>query len=174
VNVATALHRIAKHPDRAGVRGDPRLQGLLGMAGDAVTTRESVAQPQELSRMAWSMSKLIVRDLPLLESLAAAAIRRCNAFGHQHLSNTAWSWSTLAVADAGPLLHAIASSALPKLTDFGAQALANTSWACARLRLEASPLMAALAAAAIPIITAGGDFRPQGIANTAWAFAKRL
>mmetsp|Transcript_60085 Transcript_60085/g.110493 ORF Transcript_60085/g.110493 Transcript_60085/m.110493 type:complete len:117 (-) Transcript_60085:12-362(-) len=54
------------------------------------------------------------------------------------------------------------------LREFGSQGLSNTAWAFASLLVLDSPLMAALAAAAMSISAA---FHAQEIMNTAWAFS---
>lgn len=65
VNVATALHRIAKSAHR-GIFRDPRMRAVLAKAEEVVTYSESLLQPQELASMAWAVSKLSCRDKTLI------------------------------------------------------------------------------------------------------------
>mmetsp|Transcript_73556 Transcript_73556/g.166709 ORF Transcript_73556/g.166709 Transcript_73556/m.166709 type:complete len:82 (+) Transcript_73556:314-559(+) len=64
VNVATALHRIAKQPDAASFRPSPLFAELLARAESAAL--KAAAQPQELASMSWAVAKLRVGHAPLL------------------------------------------------------------------------------------------------------------
>jgi len=57
------------------------------------------------------------------------------------------------------------------MSECSQQSLANTAWAFANLGMVDSPLLAAIASAAINIC---GEFVVQGISNLAWAFARCL
>merc|ERR1712032_33150 len=63
-----------------------------------------------------------------------SAIPTITHFEPQHLSNTAWAYSTLGICSQ-PLLDAIASSSIPTLSEFDGQALSNTAFAFAALEL---------------------------------------
>jgi len=63
-----------------------------------------VADPQAggsfgLASTAWSLSRLLMCDLPLIDSIASAAIRRLTQLTCQDLSNFAWAFATLISAD---------------------------------------------------------------------------
>jgi hypothetical protein len=51
---------------------------------------------QGLSNTAWSLSMLILSDVPLLDAIASAALRLLPQFLAQELSTTAWAFAKLA------------------------------------------------------------------------------
>lgn len=121
-----------------------------------------------MANTAWAFATLAVRDAPLLDAIASAAIKKLIELRAQNLSNTAWAFSALRVPPA-PLFSAIAAAARPRITsEFDLQGLANTLWAFSTLPLGDLPLLAAIAAAAIPTISAaapGLARRPCGAAG---------
>lgn len=125
------------------------------------------ASVQDMSSTAWSWSVLIMRFIPLMNSIAAQAIKRVHSFGAQELSNTPWSFATLAMV-IEPLFDAISASAIRKCSDFEHQNLSNTAWALARRIVSNQPLMHAIAAAASSKLS---EFGAQGIADMSWSFA---
>jgi len=123
--------------------------------------------PQEITNSAWSMSALLVADEPLLNSLAAEAIKKCGLCIHQDLSNPAWAFAKLSVRN-DPFLDAISSEAIKTISEYIHQDLSNTAWAFATLLVGDVPLLAAISAEARPKMS---ELGPQDLANTPWAFA---
>ena len=52
-----------------------------------------------LGNIAWAFTTLAIRDLPLLDAVAAEATQRMSHFNVQGMANTAW-----ALAKVGPLV----------------------------------------------------------------------
>jgi len=70
INIATALHRLARCPDRAaGVRLAPSILALLAPS-------PSQFGAQALANTAWSLATLHYSDAPCLDAIASAAITR--------------------------------------------------------------------------------------------------
>lgn len=107
-----------------------------------------------MSTLVWSCATLAVMFVPLLEAIAAQAIRKIKAFdAAQGLANTAWAFSKLGYSD-HPLRAALSSASIPKLTAFCPQGLANTAWSLSGLLLDALPLRQAISSASIRTISA--------------------
>lgn len=157
VNIATALHRIAKHRGAGVVRSDSKFRSLLLHAERITTTEETRIQPQELASIAWAVAKLGIRHVPLIAAIAASSIRRLRDFQPQHISNLAWACATLTIGHSRPLFASLAAQARPRITLFGSQALTNTSWSMAPLRFCDDPLIDSIASQAIPTIS---EFSP--------------
>lgn len=106
LQLVTALHRVARAPDGCEA---PRaaLRELLALVAASL----GQCGAQQLANSAWALAKLLIRDPPLRDSIASAAIGPMATFKAQELANTAWSMAKLAVAHL-PLLAAIASAAI--------------------------------------------------------------
>jgi len=108
VNIAAALHRVAKHSiTSCDIKQDVCFWHLLRYVEETLDVRDRHVQPQEIASMAWALSKLGFNHSPLLQSLSAPSLRRLKAFRPQHLSNPSWSISSLHYQHR-PLLHALA------------------------------------------------------------------
>lgn len=118
----------------------------------------------------WSIAKLALGNEPLLEALAAAAVRRITQAGPQGLSNTAWAFATCRFLHA-PLFEAISEAALATISQFAHQELSNTAWAFAELRMMHVPLMDAISAAAMPTISEVAVADPEEARRGAYALA---
>jgi len=106
--------------------------------------------------------------MPLLQSIASAAMPKIADFVPQGLANTLWAFSRLDFNDL-PLIRAISSAARSRIGEFSSQNLSNTAWALASMGSQDEPLLASIASSALQLIT---ELSPQDVSNTAWAFAK--
>mmetsp|Transcript_28017 Transcript_28017/g.93089 ORF Transcript_28017/g.93089 Transcript_28017/m.93089 type:complete len:870 (-) Transcript_28017:67-2676(-) len=127
---------------------------------------------QNLTNTAWSFATVRMRDAPLLEVLASAAVckmrqRQEEVAMPQELANMAWAFAKLSYRIA-PLWNAISAAALLTMSEFSAPNLSITAWSFASCMVSDCPLMAAIAA---PAITKIVDFQQQHLANIAWSFA---
>lgn len=87
----------------------PRLRGLLAAASEAWMPPGALhIEPREIASTAWAVARLPIADVPLLDSLAAAAIRPIGHFTPQDLGRTAWAFSRLQSADE-PLRDALSA-----------------------------------------------------------------
>jgi len=108
-----ALHRLAKVSTESP--GDPTDLVPESLVSAVVAM---VADPQAggsfgLASTAWSLSRLLMCDLPLIDAIASSAIRRLTQLTCQDLSNFAWAFATLILVDV-PFCNAISSEAIRK------------------------------------------------------------
>lgn len=125
--------------------------------------------PQRLARLAWAFSRRGMPHVPLSAALAAASRPTMTEFGVLEIEATAWASARWGCAATGPCISAISASSLAKIAEVAAQGLEESAWACSRLRVHNGPLMAAIAAQAIPRIQYSGP--ASSLANTAWSFS---
>lgn len=92
-----------------------------------------------------------MRDLPLMNALAAVARPKIAVLHPQNLSNTVWAFATLGVAHR-PLFEAISPAVMEMIGEFDLQGLANTLWAFASLVLANAPLLSVIASASMPTV----------------------
>jgi len=157
------------------------VETLLNAISAPAIPRISVFDGQGLANTAWAYAALYLRDEPLINAIAPAALCIISEFeATQNLSNLAWALAQLSMMHA-PLLDAISAESIPRSDEFSSQQLANTSWAFASLGCFNSPLSHAISAAAIKLIS---PFIPSGRAEDVcfgvdlrglgWAFAFAL
>ena len=180
VNVATALHRLAKcRPARSKGGG---MEALLCARTAAVLAGAENVTPRSLTSIAWAVGKLRLSDAPLLAALVAQASAQLargglDAFG---IANVAWALATLYTAATsattetvspqhGGLCDALAEAALARPQEFKPQELTNLLWAFATLKRRHARLFEALGEVATGRM---GEFTPQGLSQTVWAFSK--
>jgi len=173
VNLATALHRIAKHTKR--VHADPRTitatsewRLLLDLAVDRL--REF--NVQGISNAFWALATMKVgpQDEPaMFEALRQVTLTTASQFQPQGLANSAWACATLGWADPA-VVSTLAAVSKKHIALFNAQDLANTAWAFAALKHDDILLFSALAKAAVPYLDC---FKTQELSNIVWAFKSR-
>lgn len=134
---------------------------------------------EDISNSAWAAARLIELHAGferLLQGLWPQTLARLEAMSPQGLSNVAWAYATALLDPKAPeapqrrrlegLFGALAGAAERCAGRCKAQELANVAWAFARAAVEARPLFARLAAAAVL-----EEFTAQNLCNFAWAFA---
>mmetsp|Transcript_16551 Transcript_16551/g.58788 ORF Transcript_16551/g.58788 Transcript_16551/m.58788 type:complete len:443 (-) Transcript_16551:21-1349(-) len=170
VNLATALHRLARATKRSGGRKAQRREPRVDAIVDWATVRMSKKwRPRSLANACWSVVRIGGRDsaAALLAKVANEAPRRMRQFNAQELSNTAWAFAKWGF-DAPNLHAAIAEEAPKKIADFKAQELANIAWAYSRAGVEAPRLYAAASSEAMLKMD---HFNSQDLTNMVWAYA---
>jgi len=171
VNIATALHRLAKiardSNDKTKVLRDPRLSQLALKAQESI----SLFTPQQLSNSAWACATLSYYSNALLKCIENEALQKLDKFNSQDLTNTIWAYAKLNYKPK-LLMSGIASEALLKLHDFNPQGLANTLWAFATLNHFGDQYPDLLAGIARESSKKINHFNPQNLANSVWAYAR--
>jgi len=174
VNLATALHRVARWTKRemdqacSALREQPEWKLLLSLVEAKLTTFNS----QGLANGMWALATVRVNTedhASLLAALTAEIEQRLarSDFAPQALANTAWACATLRYRPVH-MLQLVEQEAAGLIKQFNPQDLANIVWAYATLG-EASPvLLEAVASAALNMLY---DFKPQELSNLLWAFA---
>ena len=130
------------------------------------------AQAQTLSRMAWSLARLALRDPTFLASISKAVQQRLPQFGAQEIANSSWAFGMMVIADVA-LFNSLAASAMDALPSFLVVHVSNTLWAFAAVAMPTSDKVArfldAVSSAALSKITVFGS---QSLSATAWSLAK--
>jgi len=131
------------------------------------------AQAQTLSRMAWSLARLALRDPTFLASISKAAQQRLPQFGAQEIANSSWAFGMMVIADVA-LFNSLAASAMDALPSFLVVHVSNTLWAFAAVAMmptsdKVARFLDSVSSAALSKITVFGS---QSLSATAWSLAK--
>ncbi|XP_062190855.1 RAP domain-containing protein, chloroplastic [Phragmites australis] len=149
LNIATALHRIAKNMEVVSMTQTHRLafarqrdmSMLVGLAMVALPE----CSPQGVSNIAWALSKIggDLLYLPEMDRIADVAITKVQDFNAQNVANVAGAFATMRQSAPG-LFSALAQRAAQILQTFKEQELAQFLWGCASLNECPRPLLDAL------------------------------
>eukprot|EP00435_Cladocopium_sp_Y103_P026620 s692_g6.t1 len=124
-----------------------------------------VLQFKNLAKSVWALSKLSVKDMPLLDSCAHQVQQSSAHFQPHQLAMLAWSFASLGrcVEGVAAVMTALAESARQHVEELNARSLSNMAWGHAKLQQNKVPLMTALAASAVPLLV---DFGAQALRRT--------
>ncbi|KAF0921908.1 hypothetical protein E2562_020518 [Oryza meyeriana var. granulata] len=152
LNIATALHRIAKNMETVSLLQTHRLafarnrdmSMLVGLAMVALPE----CSPQGVSNISWALSKIggDLLYLPEMDRIAQVAITKVDSFNAQNVANIAGSFASMRHS-APDLFSALARRAAGLVYTFKEQELAQFLWGCASLNECPYPLLDALDAA---------------------------
>jgi len=95
VGTLAAVQQLADCTDNFKVRRDVSFSLLLSRTADVLGVLS--ATPEELVSTSWAVAKLGLRNAPLLNSIASAALTRLAQFSAQQLASFAWSFALLSV-----------------------------------------------------------------------------
>ncbi|BDA49701.1 probable RAP domain-containing protein, chloroplastic [Coccomyxa sp. Obi] len=172
VNVATALHRLAKlqPPGTAGPQSPVLRSASFQLLVEASQRLVPRFEAQAVSNTLWAFATLGYHPSgDLLDRLGHHAAGIVRTFRPQATSNALWAYAKLAYVPCEPFLAAAALQLLTDLPRCVPQDISNATWAFATLRHHpGNTLMDAAAATAARTMP---HFKPQEIANTLWAFA---
>lgn len=190
VNVATALHQLAKSVNRSAdnpvaQQHENSVHEKLGARAAIVLVSEAAdVTPRSLTSIVWAMGKLRIHDPQLLKAtvdMVNSMMTRglLDAFGlanvawalatlHQHSTST--SVETIAFSEQhASLLDTLASKACEHPELFKPQELCNLLWAFATLKVRHAKLFERFADTAASRMR---EFTPQGLSQTIWAYSK--
>ncbi|CAE6932383.1 KCNH7 [Symbiodinium natans] len=135
VNLITALHRLAAislASKKAGLRRDPRFKRLVNRLSETIRKADPYSmKPQDLSNIAWGLTKLGIQNSMLFSLLSDRILVRIDSFQPVNLSMTLWAFARSGLSDER-LLRAAAQEVKHQLKDFEPQQIANTTWAMAK------------------------------------------
>ncbi|XP_078170584.1 RAP domain-containing protein [Carex rostrata] len=149
LNIATALHRIAKNMEkvqmietrRLGFMRQKEMSLLVGIAMTALPN----CNAQGLSNITWALSK-IGGDLLFqseMDRIASIAITKVDDFNAQNVANVALAYATMRHA-APDLFTKLASRAIELVETFKELEMTQFLWACATLNAHIDPFLDAL------------------------------
>ncbi|KAK9840626.1 hypothetical protein WJX81_005387 [Elliptochloris bilobata] len=172
VNVATALHRLAKlqPPGTSGPQSPIVYADQFQALVEAVQRLLDRFEAQAISNTLWAFATLAYHpEGDLLDRLAHHAASIVRTFRPQATSNSLWAFAKLAYV---PCLLFLTTSASQMQTDLSRcvpQDISNALWAFATMRHNCGDMLLNGCAAVSARIMA--RFKPQEIANTLWAYA---
>uniref|UniRef100_A0A0E0KF83 RAP domain-containing protein n=1 Tax=Oryza punctata TaxID=4537 RepID=A0A0E0KF83_ORYPU len=149
LNIATALHRIAKNMEAVSMAQTHRLafarsrdmSMLVGLAMVALPE----CSPQGVSNISWALSKIGggLLYLPEMDRIAQVTITKVDSFNAQNVANVAGSFASMRHS-APDLFSALTRRAAELVYTFKEQELAQFLWGCASLNVCPCPLLDAL------------------------------
>eukprot|EP00929_Paragymnodinium_shiwhaense_P041789 TRINITY_DN21703_c0_g1_i1.p1 TRINITY_DN21703_c0_g1~~TRINITY_DN21703_c0_g1_i1.p1 ORF type:complete len:547 (+),score=147.25 TRINITY_DN21703_c0_g1_i1:154-1794(+) len=171
VNVITALHRLATAvaaAKKAALRRDPRFKRLVSTLSEILRNADSESlKPQDLSNVAWALTKLGLLNSALFSNLAEHILRTISQFEPVNLSMTLWAFARAGFLDER-LFRASAEEVKRKLPDFQPQQIANTAWAMAKSGFNDEELFQAAAELALEKMS---QFQPMNYSMLLYSFA---
>ncbi|GMH29696.1 hypothetical protein Nepgr_031539 [Nepenthes gracilis] len=149
VNIATALHRIAKNMEKVSMMRTYRLtfarQREMSMLVGIAMTSLPECSAQGISNIAWALSKIGGELLYLTEMdrVAEVALTKVDEFNSQNVANVAGAFASMQHA-APDLFSELSKRASNIIHNFHAQELAQLLWAFASLNEPAGPVLESL------------------------------
>lgn len=149
LNIATALHRIARNMEAVSMMQTHRLafarQRDMSMLVGLAMVALPVCSPQGVSNIAWALSKIggDLLYLPEMDRIADVAMSKVQDFNAQNVANVAGAFASMRQSAPG-LFSALALRAAQLLQTFKEQELAQFLWGCASLNECPHPLLDAL------------------------------
>lgn len=171
VNLITALHRLATvvlAPRRSALRRDVRFKRLTQKLSDTLRHSEvGLLKPQDLSNIAWALTKLGLLNAVLFGHLSDHILRTITAFQPVNLSMTLWAFARSGFLDE-KLFAAAATEVKLQLREFQPQQIANTTWAMAKSGFVDEGLFHSAADLALEKL---GEFQPMNYSMLLYSFA---
>jgi hypothetical protein len=148
-NVATALHRIAKHMEASAAHESERLafarkRSMAKLVARAMEVLHTCSA-QGLANIAWALSKVGGRSLYFSEMdlVARVSLPKASEFNAQNVANMSGAYASMRHA-APDLFAKLCDRASAIVETFSPQELAQVLWAHAELAQAADPLLYAL------------------------------
>lgn len=149
LNIATALHRIAKNMEKVSMMRTHRLtfarQREMSMLVGTAMMALPECSPQGISNIAWALSKIGGELLYLseMDRVAEVALTKVGEFNSQNVANIAGAFASMQHS-APDLFSDLSKRASSIIHTFQAQELAQVLWAFASLYEPAGPLLESL------------------------------
>jgi len=196
INLATALHRVAKLSTRRDSKdlhlivGSPMLKqlydavaqrilghglrkgsGVVPSAGGLAGAggRGSEMPVQCMGVIAWSCAMMKLCDTELFDAICEIAAPRMHEFQPFELAQLLWSFAKISMPAPALFEAAARRMLLRQEGEFKGLCLAMTAWAFAASNVRNEALYNSLS---VEIVQHASDLRPQELANTLWAFAQ--
>lgn len=170
VNLITALHRLASMTaanKRNTVRRDSRFKRLIQRLGEVVRTSSTQFKPQDLSNIAWALTKLGILNTSLFNNISELIVVCISEFEPVNLSMTLWAFARSGFMDE-QLFRAAIKEAKARMPDFQPQQVANTAWAVAKSGFVDQELFELAAEHAIDRLD---TFQPMNFSMLLYSFA---
>ncbi|CAJ1950028.1 unnamed protein product [Sphenostylis stenocarpa] len=149
LNIATALHRIAKNMEKVSMMRTRRLafarQKEMSMLVSVAMTALPETSAQGISNISWALSKIGGELLYLseMDRIAEVALTKVGEFNSQNIANTAGAFAAMQHS-APDLFSELSKRASEMIHTFQEQELAQLLWAFASLYEPADPVFDSL------------------------------
>ncbi|CBI24767.3 unnamed protein product, partial [Vitis vinifera] len=149
LNIATALHRIAKNMEKVSMMTSRRLafarQKEMSMLVGIAMTALPECSAQGISNISWALSKIGGELLYLseMDRVAEVALTKVEQFNSQNVANVAGAFASMRHS-APDLFSELSERASNIVHNFQEQELAQVLWAFASLNEPAGPLLESL------------------------------
>lgn len=171
VNLITALHRLATvvlSARKGALRRDVRFKRLIHRLSETLRNSDAgMLKPQDLSNMAWALTKLGLLNAVLFGHLSDHIMRTINNFEPVNLSMTLWAFARSGFLDE-KLFRAAAIEVKRQLPDFQPQQIANTTWAMAKSGFVDEEVFLSAANLALQKLS---NFQPMNFSMLLYSFA---
>ena len=174
INVATALHRLARLHGTDGGKGplaeSNAFRSLILKTTDVLHLPATECDAKAVSTIAHASASLGLRDVTLSAAIVEASLLRLQDFDRQGVANLAWALAKLPkVKGRMKLAKRIASLSHRLVWDFFPQELCNLLWALGKLGVRDNKLMSLASEAARGNLD---NFSTQGLAMMAATYAR--
>ncbi|KAL3628991.1 hypothetical protein CASFOL_028037 [Castilleja foliolosa] len=178
LNIATALHRIAKNMEKVSMVRTRRLAFarqremcmLVGMAMSALPE----CSAQGVSNIAWALAKIGGELLYMseMDRVAEVALIKMDEFNSQNVANLAGAFASMQHS-APELFSGLSKRAASTIRTFQPQEIAQVLWAFASLYEDADPLLKSLDDEKKSNLENGLslEFSRDQLGNIAWSYA---
>jgi hypothetical protein len=172
VNVATAVHRLAKIYRIDGLK---KICGQTFLLKKVLRVLETQAvkiaptfKPRELANLMWAMA--VLNHTPTLELqnlISKQALCTIRSFKPQDISNLAWAMATLGIRPSPQLFIALSEKAIEILSQFKPQEISNLLWSMATLHFcPSNKIVNDISTHTLLIIP---QFKSQELSNFLWS-----
>lgn len=172
-NAVTALHRMARAPDRRYYSKDPRWPSVIGKAHQMIiqTCENEDAWPrlskEYLLNAAWAFSMLGHRDDHLMDCICDEVLKNTSDLNPNDMASLARALANLKI-QSERVMDSILIQSRVRMGQFRPPHLATLSWSLATLALKDDDMMNLISKESIGKIRL---FNPKALADLAWAFA---
>lgn len=171
VNLITALHRLATvilTARKGALRRDSRFKRLIQRLSDTLKNSDAgVLKPQDLSNVAWALTKLGLLNGALFGHLSDHIMRTISSFEPVNLSMTLWAFARSNFLDE-KLFRCAAVEVKRQMPDFQPQQIANTTWAMAKSGFVDEEVFLSAANLALQKLS---QFQPMNYSMLLYSFA---
>lgn len=132
-------------------------------------THTSRQDPQGISNIFWALGRLMVVDIPLLNSLAEEAINKRRQLIPRNIGNIAWACGRLGFLHIR-LCNCLAEEAVTKLSRFNSQNIVNVFWGLGKsgwkpIESELLPPPSCITPVVTSLLESMSEFGSQSISN---------
>ena len=165
VNVATAVHRLAKLGCSSfEICSDVCLRALSALKLKALRMMP-LFKPQEVANLMWALATLHAQpSSELVDAVSIQTLRTIESFRPQHVSNLIWALAKLKIKPCIDLYESLARRSIATSREFKPQEIANLFWSMATLGHDPGEML--VNAISTQVMLCVDRFKSQEVVNT--------